>query len=104
MNQLLIDTTSNEIIKVGLEINGQMDMREESHDKKKAQIVLPLIDELLQKHHLQLKDIKAIEVKTGPGSFTGIRVGVAIANTLGMILNIPLNNKKPGELVEPFYQ
>lgn len=49
-----------------------------------------------------LKDITAIEVNTGPGSFTGTRVGVAIANALGFALNIPVNGsprspRKAGE-------
>lgn len=52
-----------------------------------SQVLLPLVTKLL-------KDIKAIEVETGPGSFTGLRVGAAVANALGFALNIPVNNKK----------
>ncbi len=104
MKKLYIDTTSNQVIKVGLEIDGRMDMREESHDKKKAQIVLPLLDEMLRQNHLQLHELNAIEVNLGPGSFTGVRVGVAIANTLGAVLNIPLNNQPCGKLIEPIYK
>ena len=100
---ITIDTTSNETIKVGLEIDGKMDMREESHEKKKAQIVLPLIEELLKKHELKITDISEIEVNPGPGSFTGIRVGLAIANTLGSVLQIPINGKKVGKLAEAVY-
>jgi len=105
MKQIIlhIDTTSNEVIKVGLSIDGQMDMREESHDKKKAQIVLPLIEELLHTHTLTLQDITEIEVNSGPGSFTGIRVGIAIANTLGTVLQVPINGKPVGELVDAKY-
>jgi len=101
--KVFIDTTSNEIIKVGLEIDGKMDLREESHEKKKAQIVLALIEELLVKHTITLQDITEIEVNPGPGSFTGIRVGIAIANTLGTVLQIPINGKKVGELIEAIY-
>ena len=102
--KLFIDTTSNETIKVGLAVGGKMDLREESHDKKKAQIVLSLIHELLTKHNLMLQDLTAIEVNPGPGSFTGIRVGLAIANTLGSVLQIPINNQAVGELVEAKYE
>jgi len=101
---LYIDTTSNEIIKVGLEIDKEIDMREESHDKKKAQIVLPLIEELLKKHTLTLHDISEVEVNPGPGSFTGIRVGIAIANTLGTVLHVPINGKPVGKLVDAKYE
>ncbi len=40
------------------------------------------------------KKIKRIFVNSGPGSFTGTRVGVSIANALSFSLNIPVNNLK----------
>ena len=100
---LLIDTTSNKTIKVGLNKNGKEFMTEQQLDKQKAQVVLPLIDKLLKKHNLILKDIEAIRINPGPGSFTGIRVGFTIANTLAFILKIPINGKPVGELIEPIY-
>lgn len=59
-----------------------------------SQILLPLIDEILKKNHLSFKDLNAIEVEVGPGSFTGLKVGVSVANALGFALNIPVNGKK----------
>ncbi len=100
---LLIDTTSNKIIKVGLNKDGREFMIEQQLDKQKAQIVLRLIDELLKKHNLKLKDIEAIQINPGPGSFTGIRVGFTIANTLAFLFKIPINGRPVGELVEPIY-
>ena len=38
--------------------------------------------------------LEGIEVETGPGSFTGLRVGVSVANALGYSLGIPVNGKK----------
>ncbi|HEX8932566.1 MAG TPA: tRNA (adenosine(37)-N6)-threonylcarbamoyltransferase complex dimerization subunit type 1 TsaB [Patescibacteria group bacterium] len=99
--KILIDTTSNKEIKVGLVIDGKQDLVEQQIDYRKAQVVLPLIEELLKKHNLQLRDLTAIEVNPGPGSFTGVRVGVTIANTLGFLLNLPVNGEKA---VEPVYQ
>ena len=46
--------------------------------------------------------LTGIEVFKGPGSFTGLRVGVAIANALGAAMDIPVNGKK--QLVEPTYK
>lgn len=103
MNTLIIDTSSNKEIVVGLSRDGKEDMVKQEATREKAQVVLPLIDQLLQKHKLQLQDINAIQVNTGPGSFTGLRVGVAIANTLGMLLRVPINDKNIGEFVEPHY-
>lgn len=69
--------------------------------RQKAQVVLPLIERLLKKHKLALQDIDGIEVKPGPGSFTGVRVGVSVANALSFALGIPVNGGKI--LVEPIY-
>ena len=103
MKTILIDTASNEIIRVGLFVDNKKDIVEEKIGKQKSQIVLPLIEALLKKHNLVLQDIESIEVATGPGSFTGLRVGISIANTLGTFLKIPINNKQIGELVEAKY-
>ncbi len=62
--------------------------------EKSSQKILPFIDEVLKKNKLSTSDIKEIEVNTGPGSFTGLRIGVAIANTLGWSLGVPVNGKK----------
>jgi len=99
---LVIDTSDNKLIKVGLHIEGKKDVEERVPDYR-TQVVLPLIEELLKKHKLKLGDITSIEVNRGPGSFTGLRVGISIANTLGSLLQIPVNGKKSGDLVEAFY-
>lgn len=100
---LHIDTSSNKEISVGLEIDGENDMIIRKTDAWKAQIILPLINELLEKHEITIHDVSQIKVNEGPGSFTGLRVGVAIANTLGSWLKIPVNGKPVGEIVEPKY-
>jgi tRNA threonylcarbamoyl adenosine modification protein YeaZ len=100
---LIIDTSSNKKIKVGLEIAGKKNLIARALDRKKAQAVLPMIDEILGKHKIELKDFTGIKVNPGPGSFTGLRVGISIANTLGFLLKIPVNGKKVGEIIEPEY-
>jgi len=59
-----------------------------------SQVLLPLIDRLLKKCNLDYNSLSGIEVETGPGSFTGLRVGVSVANALGYVLDIPVNRKK----------
>lgn len=102
-NVLFIDTSSNTEAIVRLIINEKEYKLTKKYDKNRAQIVLPMIKELLAKHDTKLQDITAIEVVIGPGSFTGLRVGVAIANSLGFFLQIPINNNPLGKLVEPKY-
>ncbi len=104
MKTLYIDTSSNKQTVVGLEMNGEKDILEKESTAWKSQAVLPLITDLLDKHGLVLHDINAITVVPGPGSFTGLRVGVAIANTLGVWLKIPVNRQRVGDIVEPVYQ
>lgn len=48
--------------------------------------ILPIIDNALENTNLQLNSIDKIFVVNGPGSFTGVRIGVTIAKTLGWAL------------------
>lgn len=48
------------------------------------------LDGLMARHHLKPEDLRALAVSVGPGSYTGIRVGVTAAKTLGFALGIPV--------------
>ncbi len=100
---LLIDTADNKKIKVGLKIDKKSFYLSSNPTALKSQVVLILIDKLLKKHGLQIKDVTQIQVNLGPGSFTGVRVGVSVANALGFSLKIPVNGKKVGDFAEPLY-
>ena len=61
------------------------------NDKKThSQTLLPMIDEMVRMVDADLKDIDAIAVAGGPGSFTGLRIGSATAKGLGLALDKPL--------------
>ncbi len=85
--KLYIDTSSSEIIT--LKINDEVFVTEARQDK--SQRLLPFIEETLATKNNTLKDLESIDVFTGPGSFTGLRVGVSVAQSLGWALNIPVN-------------
>lgn len=70
---------------------------------RQAQQVLPLIDEVLSKTGFSLDNVSEIKVNTGPGSFTGTRVGVALANALALALRLPVNGQPAGSFVAPVY-
>ena len=55
-----------------------------------SQDLLMEIEKLLKKERKKLQNIEAIAVLQGPGSFTGLRVGISVANTLGWSLDIPV--------------
>ena len=100
---LTIDTSNNKQIQVSLIVGKEVYCLSSDVTALKSQVVLLLIDEILKKNKLRLNDLTKIEVNLGPGSFTGIRVGVSVANTLGTFLKVPVNGKKVGDLAEPLY-
>jgi len=104
MKTLLIDTSSNKEISVGLKIGSKEYFKSQKVDRDKAQATLPLVEKVLKGKGLTLKDIDSIEVNTGPGSFTGIRVGMSIANALSFSLKIPVNGKKVGDFAQASYK
>ncbi len=105
MTKLFIDSSKRESTLVELRINGKSFKKEHSSMFRTSQILLPLIIDLLKENNLSVKDINEIEVYPGPGSFTGLRVGVSIASALSFALNIPVNGKvfEKGPLVTPKY-
>lgn len=58
--------------------------------KKQSEMTIPELKKALEYCHLSLKDIDEINVTIGPGSFTGIRIGMTIAKVLASINKIPL--------------
>lgn len=91
---LHINTKDQKTIRVSLKENGEVIKTLQNDNKFGSQVLLPLIEKILKQENLEYKDLKGIEVETGPGSFTGLRVGVSVANALGFSLEIPVNGKK----------
>ena len=94
---LYIDTSDSLETKVGLD-NKIYKFETKDH---KSQKLLFLIDKILKKNKKSIKDISEIKVNLGPGSFTGLRVGLSVANTLSWALDIPINNRR--QLLTPKY-
>jgi tRNA threonylcarbamoyladenosine biosynthesis protein TsaB len=51
-----------------------------------------------------VQDVDEINVEEGPGSYTGLKVGVSVANALSFALGKKVNGKMIGEIVEPTYE
>lgn len=60
------------------------------YKKTHSQTLLPMLDEVKKMVELDLSTIDAIAVASGPGSFTGLRIGSATAKGLGLVLEKPL--------------
>ena len=54
------------------------------------EILLVMVDEMLKKLNIDIEDIDLFVAVTGPGSFTGIRIGVTVVKALAMALNKPI--------------
>lgn len=96
--KLLIDTSNSQKTIVGLDKK----ILERKSGPDKSQQVLSLIDKILKDNRKTLKDLTEIEVNLGPGSFTGLKIGAAVANALGFALDIPVNGQR--QLVLPKYE
>ena len=90
MYSLYIDTHDTEIV-IGLYKDGNiLDSRIKPSTRNHSDFTMPLIKEILDTNNLGVKDLNEILVVNGPGSFTGVRIGVTIAKTLAYTLNIPI--------------
>jgi len=70
----------------GSRVIGSFELRTREH----AEVLLPMIGGVLDEAALSYDELEAIAVTIGPGSFTGVRVGVAAARGFALALDIPL--------------
>lgn len=82
--KLHIDTSDAE--KIFIEIDGERFETESRQNK--SQMLLPFIVEKLAEKGKTIHDITEVSVNKGPGSYTGLRVGVSVANAIGWALKI----------------
>lgn len=90
MKILAISTSSNIASVALLDDNNIIDELNICDAKTHSEKLLPLIDELLNKHKISIANIDLIACDNGPGSFTGIRIGVATVKSLSEAQNIPV--------------
>lgn len=102
MKTLFIDTTDRNEVKVTIK-TPRGNFEKIGMRTTEADITLLTIEKLLQESGLNINEIDDIQIKEGPGSFTGVRIGVSIANTLSFALKKSINEKALGEIIEPVY-
>lgn len=87
----LFISTYNEYVEVGLLKNGQeISKIKEKSSKGHSTLLVPSIDKILKDNSLEPNNLNEILVVSGPGSFTGVRLGITVAKTLSYTLNIPI--------------
>ncbi len=83
MERLILIETSTALCSVALAENGEVvSYKESSAPKAHASLTAVFIDEILKERSLTLADCDAVCVSMGPGSYTGLRVGVSTAKGL----------------------
>jgi tRNA threonylcarbamoyl adenosine modification protein YeaZ len=86
---LAIETTGS-LCSVALAFDGRVFHRASAEGLRHLTSLVPMIDEVVSEAGLKPLDLQMIAVSAGPGSFTGIRIGVATARTLAQMIGIPL--------------
>ena len=90
MRILYIDTSSSYLYSAITEDEKLVASVQEEFGQSLSEVALPKIVEMFEKNHLSPKDVDKIIVVNGPGSFTGIRIGITIAKVYAWSLKLPI--------------
>lgn len=89
-NILCIDTAT-EVCSVSLSVNGTIiAVKETAEEKSHASMITVFIEEILKGYFFQTENLDAVAVSKGPGSYTGLRIGVSVAKGICFGSDIPL--------------
>ena len=86
---LAIDTSTS-YLSLAIFAKGQMWTFHEAVGTKQSTLILPTLDRLLADAGLARSDIASIVYAQGPGAFTGLRIGLGVAQGLALAQNLPM--------------
>ena len=92
MKILSIDTSSKVCSVAALEDTDIIIEKHLDNELTHSQKLMPMVDGLLKACKLSLKDFDLFACSTGPGSFTGVRIGVATVKAFNDVTNIPISS------------
>lgn len=92
MNYILHLETATKVCSVALSENGVLKQLREVQEEgfSHGENLTVFIEEVLDREGISAKNLNAISLTTGPGSYTGLRIGVSVAKGLCYALDIPL--------------
>jgi len=91
MGMILSIETAVSVCSVALHEGGRLVGVLELHqDNVHAQKLMPAVDALMKNAGMQMQGLEAVAVSAGPGSYTGLRIGVSTAKGLAYALDVPL--------------
>lgn len=83
--------TSTQVCSASVAKNGEvLAMRESFEDRSHASLLTVFINELFDELNIDAESLDAVSISEGPGSYTGLRIGVSVAKGLCYAKNIPL--------------
>ena len=103
MKLLCVDTTKQKAI-IALNNDGKMLYREIPETKRHSEALLTELEQFLTDNRLTIKDITNLGCVTGPGSFTGIRIGMATVKAFSFALNLPIVSANCFEVIAEGYK
>ena len=91
MARILLIETSTSVLSVALAVDGTVACEHVCEEpRKQASLTAPLVKEVLDEAGLSARELDAVCVSSGPGSYTGLRVGVSTAKGVAFGAGIPL--------------
>ena len=88
MNDLIIDATTDKVFLTFIKNNKNIYTSKHENSKNNFDKLLILIEQLLQKNRILIKDLNRVYVNRGPGSFAGIRNSLSIAKGIHVAENV----------------
>ncbi|MFA7242277.1 MAG: tRNA (adenosine(37)-N6)-threonylcarbamoyltransferase complex dimerization subunit type 1 TsaB [Sulfuricellaceae bacterium] len=88
--KILAFDTSTEYCSVALWADGEVSAREVLAGQRHSELLLPLVGEMLAERGMNLQALDGIAFGSGPGSFTGLRIGCGVAQGLAFAAGLPV--------------
>jgi tRNA threonylcarbamoyladenosine biosynthesis protein TsaB len=87
---ICIETATNLCSVALCDSDGIITLKESNESRSHASMLTVLIDEALKENGLKAQELEAVAVGKGPGSYTGLRIGVSVAKGIAFAASVPL--------------
>lgn len=90
MKTIVMDTANKYLVVALFEDGNCLDQVQQEGNRKQSEYAIVCLQEMLEKHHLQILDFDEMVITIGPGSYTGVRVALTIAKTIAATSQIKI--------------